>query len=126
MNQTHTNSFGNWLRTERESHGVSRFNLGWKAGVGFWAIGRLDDGKSLPDARAIRSISEIFGVSADDIATMAGVPRPVTNGDLVEILGNEAHRLDGFSDRSLADLRSIADRIIRKDWEDYRRKNDMA
>jgi len=61
------NTFGKWLKNQRDDLGLSQKELADKIGIHWVSVNQYENGKNLPANRTIRKMSAFFNVDIPSI-----------------------------------------------------------
>ena len=100
-------TFGQKLRSLRESSGLSRQDLGTRLGLSYWAVAKYEQDERVPDHEILGRIASFFGTSTDYLLgrTDDSTPIPTDN------LATTARRLKAIRDSRAMSQRELADRL---------------
>jgi len=62
------------LKERREQLGLNQAALAHRAGVSEKTVRNLEQGKHSPNARTVRAIAEVLGISADEVMSPEASP----------------------------------------------------
>lgn len=125
-------TIGDNIRTARKKAGLSQLQLAQKAGISKAAISRYESGLREPRMEHLKSISEVFGVTTDELMGITPLPRkaiPLFDNDptLFEMPGTYQEYtafnsyLDGLGYHAVIEPSSDNPNCL---WTIYDRRND--
>ena len=121
-------TIGENIRNFRRKNDLTQEALADRLGVTYQSISRWENGTTYPDLELIPAISEVLGVTADELLGMPQIEKEKRAGETFDELRRACMKVDYDADKIVNLLRDIRRNYLNSDsaWRPWVEGNDRA